>query len=142
MTHIVLIPVCLIKKEKVSLNINELFWADSSILNIVIENESLYITVQNDALNAKFKIFCSGLAGITDIILWDDVIVTNIWEDDIDESEKFMQKLIRAYGKNANCGGHLLSAIHTKLNVELVSGFTFSVYCHNVFVQECTDSLT
>jgi len=104
-----------------------------------MEDESLRLTIHNAVCRKTYEILCSGFAGITEVILWDDVILSDIQQEEIDESDAFLQKLIAAYGKNANIGGKKLSDIRTRLTIQLISGFSFSVYCHAVQVHEAPE---
>ena len=121
------------------MNINDIFWPDSSLIRLSMEDESLHLTIHNAVCRKTYEILCSGFAGITEVILWDDVILANLHQEEMNGSDAFLQKLIAAYGKNANIGGKKLSDIRTRLTIQLISGFSFSVYCHAVLVQEAKE---
>lgn len=118
------------------MNVKDLFWPDSILLSIEMEYDALCILIHNEVLKKKLRIRCSGVVGVSSIVLWDDIIINNIFQSTIEESDTFLQKLIQVYGKYTDCGGRSLSDVHHKLNIELVSGFSFSVYCQDVYICE------
>ena len=57
------------------ININ---WADSNIENINIEYDCATLVIWNDILQKRLYVECSGLAGVTNLCIWDDTIIMTL----------------------------------------------------------------
>ena len=116
---------------------DEINWADSEIENIVIEFDCAKLTIWNDVLQKRLLVCCSGLAGITNVCIWDDMIInssgvcdtTNIMDD-------FTSSLYSTYRRDYDYGGRVLNDGLLVVWIELVNLIRFRIYCQNVEVLE------
>ncbi len=124
-------------------NLDYYDFADSCIEKINIEYDLAAITVWSAALKKRVFIECSGLAGITNLCIWDDTIIT---EADVfpvfNEDNDFLRNLYQAYSKGMDYGGRKLDTGFLELKIELSNHIPFSIYCQNIEVRECDSQIT
>ena len=115
----------------------EFSWADSNIDSIHIEYDCAKLLIWNSVLQKNLVVECLGLAGITNLCIWDDTIImsANIYSVDKVEND-FLQALYNAYDKDFDYGGRSLNAGLFELKIELVNHISFSVYCQHIEVHE------
>ena len=115
----------------------EIDWADSSIKSILLEYDKATLKIWNDALQKYLRVECSGLAGITNLCIWDDTIIfdSEIYPVDHVNSD-FLKNLFVAYDKDFDYGGRSLSDGLIEWRVELVNNISFSLYCLRIAVFE------
>lgn len=110
-------------------------WADSDLEKISIEYDCATISVWNDALQTRLYVRCSGLAGITNLCIWDDTIITRGSLHPVaDVNNDFIRQLYLAYDRNHDYGGRSLSKGLWEIRFELSNGIVFSIYCLNIEV--------
>ena len=118
------------------MQVNEVFWADSSIEEINIKYDILIIKVFNDALNKLVNIVCKKFAGLTNLCLWDDTDILNVKLEKASD-ESFYNDILKAYtnkhGKldNSNKDRTLESGL-LKLTITLTNGILSEIYCQSV----------
>lgn len=112
-------------------------WADSDLENIQVEYDRAVLTVWNDALQKRLLITCVGLAGITNLCIWDDTIIMKAEIYPVTEPDSdFIHKLYAAYDREYNYGGRSLSNGLLELRIQLANQISFSVYCLKIDVLE------
>ena len=103
------------------MNFDHYDFADSRIEKINIEYDLAAITK------------CSGLAGITNLCIWDDTI---IMEADVfpvqNADNEFLRNFYEAYSKGMDYGGRTLETGFMELRIELTNHISFSIYCQNI----------
>ena len=93
------------------MNISNINWADSDLENITIEYDHASLVIWNDTLQKRLSVECSGLAGITNLCIWDDTIIMSTSVHPVcDMDNEFLSKLYTAYDKNKDYGGRCLGS--------------------------------
>ena len=110
-------------------------WADSNLEKIEIEYDKATLVIWNDSLQQRLLIKCTGLAGLTNLCIWDD---THIMSADIkcvsNADNNFLSGLYAAYDETFDYGGRSLRNGLLALNIELSNHSCFSVYCIEINV--------
>ena len=112
-------------------------WADSDLERVVVEYDKATLTIWNDMLSKRMDVKCFGLAGITNLCVWDDTFIlkANVRPaSDIDN--EFLRSLYAAYDKDYDDDGRSLSSGLIELRIELTNHIPFSVYCQRIEVVE------
>ena len=119
------------------MNLINYSWADSDLERIQVEYDQAVLTVWNDAIQKRVLIKCSGLAGITNLCIWDDTIIldANLYTV-VDINNDFLCQLYGAYDKNYDYGGKVLNKGLLELKITLSNNIAFSVYCLEIDVVE------
>lgn len=114
-----------------------IYWPDSQLIKVQIQYDCASLLVYNDTLQKQLLVACSGLAGVTNLCIWDDMIImeAKIYTADNTNSD-FMRNLYAAYDHNADYGGRSLRDGMQELRIELENHITFSVYCQHIEVIE------
>lgn len=124
-------------EELENMNFSTINWADSDLENIQIEYDRAVLTVWNDSLQKRLLINCFGLAGITNLCIWDDTIIMKAGVYPVTEpNSDFVRRLYAAYDKDYNYGGRALNSGLLELRIELANYISFSIYCLKVKVME------
>ena len=113
------------------------YWPDSHLIRIQIQYDHASLLIYNDTLQKELLIECSGLAGVTNLCIWDDMIImeAGIYPAD-DTNTAFMRNMYTVYDKSADYGGRSLSDGMQELRIELENHISFSVYCQKIQVIE------
>ena len=116
-------------------------WADSQLENIHIEYDEAILLIWNDAFNKRLFVRCTGLVGITNLCVWDDMTIFNacVIQVDNNNDDEYLKALYKAYDKTFDYGGRKLNDGLLKLSVELTNHIRFSVYCLKIEVHEESD---
>lgn len=111
-------------------------WHDSNIEEIIIKYDVATLFVWNDTFKKNMVVICSGLAGITNLCIWDDTIIydANVYPV-TDEGNDFVRNLYAAYDKDFDYGGRSLKDGLIEWRIELVNGISFSIFCLNIECQ-------
>lgn len=119
------------------MNFHHYDFSDSRIEKINIEYDLAAITIWSAALKKRLFVECSGLAGITNLCVWDDTI---IMEADVfpvqNADNEFLRNFYEAYSKGMDYGGRTLETGFMELRIELTNHISFSIYCQNIEVKE------
>jgi hypothetical protein len=119
------------------MNFENIFWPDSQLISIQIQYDHARLLIWSDVLQKQLRVDCYGLAGITNLCVWDDTIIV---EAKIYPAHKanteFMRNLYMAYDEDADYGGRFLKNGMQELRIELANGIAFSVYCQKIEVTE------
>lgn len=114
-----------------------MYWPDSQLIKIQIQYDHASLLIYNDSLQKKILIVCSGLAGITNLCIWDDMIIMEAKIHPADNANtEFMRKMYTTYDKNTDYGGRSLSDGMQELRMELENHIVFSVFCQKIQVIE------
>lgn len=117
------------------MKISEIDWAESDLEKIQIEYDCATLTVWNDTLQKRLSIYCCGLAGLTNLCIWDDTIIMNACVIPVtDFNNEFVHSLYTAYNKHCDYGGRSLNNGLLEFRVELSNFISFSVYCLKIDV--------
>lgn len=111
-------------------------WADSELEKVQIEHDLAILTIWNDTLQRRIDVVCTGLAGITDLCIWDDMIILRAELNTVtDENDVFVRKLYSVYDREFDYGRRSLKEGLQELRIELSNRMIFSVYCQNVKIE-------
>lgn len=122
------------------MNFHHYSWADSDVERINIEYDLASLIIWNDTLQKRLIVECSGLAGITNLCVWDDtsIMSANAYPV-LNENNDFLRSFFRAYSKGMDYGGRTLDTGFLELRIELSNYIPFSIYCQNIEVKECDE---
>ena len=116
------------------MNFTDYSWHDCHINRINIEYDKATIEIgyyepKPDVKDIKctWKCFvvCTGLAGITNLCIWDDTIIYDTNVRLADPNDDFVRKLYGAYSKECNFGGRSLSNDLYELQTQKIRICTF-----------------
>ena len=120
------------------MKLKDVDWNDSQIEKITVEFDKAELLIETDS--GKYVITCTGLVGLTDLCIWDDTIVDNIYVKDADRSsDGFLQKVFKHYDENFDYGEERVLKNLLNLSVSLVNGTVFSLYCKQISVSAADD---
>ena len=116
------------------MNINEMDWHDSQIEKITIEYDKAELLVHAHP-EGWYVITCTGLLGMTDLCIWDDMSLDNIQLELADkENDPYLQLVFSKYGKNyAVCEKDLTKDIYI-LTAKVINNIPAKIYCQNIEV--------
>lgn len=116
---------------------DDYFWPDSNIESITIEYDKIVLMIYNASTNKKLAIVCTGLAGITNLCIWDDTVIFDVNLQLADEDDQFVRQLRSAYSCDIETGinRRLRNGLIT-LSIELSNHIVFAIYCLSVEVEE------
>lgn len=112
-------------------------WADSDIESIFIEYNRAELAIWNDSLQKELLVECVGLAGITNLCVWDDTTIMSASINSVcNEENDFVRNLFLAYEKDYDYGGRSLNKGLLELEIQLSNYISFSIYCQKIDVIE------
>lgn len=119
------------------MNFHHYDFADSLIEKINIEYDLATLIVWNDTLQKNLTVECSGLAGITNLCIWDDtsIMSANVYPV-VNADNEFLRNFYEAYSEGMDYGGRTLETGFLELRIELRNHISFSIYCQNIEVKE------
>jgi len=117
------------------MNFLEIDWADSSLEKVEIEYDLAKLTFFNDTFQKNMTVVCTGLAGISNLCIWDDTAVYN-WDLSpvTDRSNPFLQELYTSYDDRFDYGPDRRLTDLLELKMQLSNDMWFYVYCLKVEV--------
>ena len=120
------------------MNFLEIDWADSSLDKVEIEYDLAKLTFFNDTFQKNMTVVCTGLAGISNLCIWDDTAVYN-WDlaPVTDRSNPFLQDLYASHDEHFDYGfGNPVRKLTDllELKMQLSNNIWFYVYCLKVEV--------
>ncbi len=119
---------------------NDFFWPDSDLERILIYYNTAELTIWNDSLDCRVVVRCEGLAGVTDLCIWDDQIILDVdfryipGADLFILQDPFLQKLCKAYPHSTPWDEKKLEDGIVLLRFLLTNHIWFSIYCQSVDV--------
>ena len=118
---------------KIVINYNDCFWGDSTLEKIEIVYDKIVITVYNDALQKNITIECSQCAGMTQFINWDEIIIEDIFLEEIPSQQHQITTIIKQlYGIDSHAWKKSIEGQFFELRILLINEVSFSVICKNV----------
>ncbi len=116
------------------LEYNSIFWPDSYLESVTAKYESVRIIIHNSLLDKELYIECSKCAGITQMILWDEVIIDNVYLEEIPQGKhELLDKVKEIYpDENDDYGRKYLTDTFYELKIVLLGDISFSVICQSV----------
>ena len=122
------------------MKLNEIDWIDSQLEKITIEYDKAELLVECDSGN--YVITCTGLIGLTNLCIWDDTIIENIYVKNADpSSDSYLQNVFSNYDKDFDYAGRILGENILILSVSIVNNTVFNLYCKQISVCSVDDAL-
>lgn len=122
------------------IELNDVDWIDSQLEKITIEYDKAKLLVECDSGN--YVITCTGLIGLTNLCIWDDTIIENIYVKNADpSSDSYLQNVFSNYDKDFDCGGRILGENILILSVSIINNTVFDLYCKQISVCVVDDAL-
>jgi len=113
----------------------DLCWHDSRLERITVEYDTADIIVWSDVLDRNVCIHCTGLAGLTELCIWDDTILYGAQISRVTEPHNdFLKKLFSAYDPSYDYGNRILDNGLYELKFTIINDIPFYVYCQKVEV--------
>lgn len=113
--------------------INELFWGDSTLEQVVIEYDKITVKVFNDITEKIVYIECLNCIGMTNLYIWDETIIDNIVLDEImPNSHEMWKKIYEAYGDESYDLNKNLRGKFYELTIKMINDLEFSIICKDV----------
>lgn len=114
----------------------EICLPDMSMESIHIEYDKAVITTYDNEYKYGYIITCIGLAGVTDLNVWDENIIINASLKPVGLEDEFVRQCRDIYGWDYDTGiNRKLSNGMLLLSIELANYVKFKVYCQNVEAQ-------
>ncbi len=116
---------------------NEIFWGDSTIEQIGIKYDEVTISIFNDLLQKKIDIICSKCIGISEIFIWDEVVIENIFVEEVVSSEHPMwKKTFDLYGAESYDSEKDILQPFYELKVVLINDLELKVLCQGIKIED------
>lgn len=117
----------------------ELYLPDTSLESIFIEYDKAVITIYDFDYKCIYKITCTGLAGVTDLNIWDENIIIAASLKPVDMEDEFVRQCKQVYIWDYDTGiNRRLSNGLLLLSLTLANNVVFKVYCQNVEAEKCS----
>lgn len=118
---------------------NEICLPDSNIESIFIEYDKAVITTFDHEYKYGYRITCTGLAGVTNLNIWDETIIINASLKPVGLEDEFVRQCQEIYLWDYDTGiNRKLSNGLLLLSIELANNIVFKVYCQNVDAEQYT----
>ena len=112
---------------------DEIFWGDSTIEEIDIKYDELTMSIFNDVQQKKINVICSKCIGISEMFIWDEVIIENIFIEEVVLSEHPMwKKIYELYGTGSYDSEKDILKSFYELKVVLINDLEFKVLCQGI----------
>lgn len=122
------------------IELNDVDWIDSQLEKITIEYDKAELLVECDS--GSYVITCTGLIGLTNLCIWDDTIIENIYVKNADpSSDSCLQNVFSNYDKDFDYGGRILGENILILSVVIINNTVFNLYCKQISVCAVDDGL-
>ena len=116
-----------------NINYTDVLWSDSILKKIQIVYDKIEITIFNDMLKKEICIECLQCVGMTDIIIWDEVIIENILLEKVYNFQSpLIARVMEMYGDKPFSSVKQITGEFYELQVSLINGLFFNVICKNV----------
>ena len=118
-------------------NFYDYYWHDSTIEKIEIFEDNVILSIYNDVLDLQVKITCSRTAGITNLCMWEDTIITTACLNTVsDFSGEFIQSILKSHPQYENQDCNPIKKGLLDLAIKLTNDIVFHIYCYDVVVSE------
>ena len=122
------------------IELNDVDWIDSQLEKITIEYDKAELLVECDSGN--YVITCTGLIGLTNLCIWDDTSIENIYVKNADpSSDSYLQNVFSHYDKDFDYCGRILGENILILSVSIINNTVFDLYCKQISVCVVDDAL-
>ncbi len=112
---------------------DEICLPDMSLESIHIEYDKAVITTYDYEYKYGYIITCTGLAGVTDLNVWDENIIINASLKPVGLEDEFVKQCSDIYGWDYDTGiNRKLSNGMLLLSIELANYVKLKVYCQKV----------
>lgn len=112
-------------------------WHDSTIEKIEIFGDNVILSIYNAVLDSQFKITCSKTAGVTNLCMWEDTIITTACLNTVsDFSGEFIQSILKAHPQYENYDCLPVRNGLLDLAIKLTNDIAFHIYCYDVVVSK------
>ncbi len=119
-----------------TLHITQEPWADSTVKEIRIEGDRVDITVFHSARQMTVHIFCSQCVGISQALIWDEIILEDIILMAASSREPLIQLMRQLYG-NMDCDSSKSPQDEFyKLSLKFLDVPAIDIICKNIVCQE------
>ena len=116
-------------------NFYEYYWHDSSIEKIEVFENNVILCIYNNVLDSQVKITCSKTAGITNLCMWEDTIITTACLNTVsDFSGEFIQSILKAHPQYEDYDCLPVKKGLLDLAIKLTNDIVFHIYCYDVVV--------
>lgn len=115
--------------------ITDYIWGDSELKTIKIDYDNISLSIFNENANIDIDIMCLQCFGMTEMIIWDDVIIDKISVYNA-ENHEIVSMLKRTFGTYIYDSEKTLDGIFYELKISMISGFSFSIICKDIVVKE------
>ena len=124
-------------------NFNDYNWHDSSIDKIEIFENSVILNINNAVLNSQIKISCLKTAGLTNLCMWEDTIISTANLNIVsDFSGDFLQSILMAHPQYDNDVWIPIKKGLLDLAIKMTNDITFHIYCYDVAVSSIKENNT
>ncbi len=118
---------------KMKIEYDAIFWADSFIKKIIIEYDRISVDVFNDLLQKSILIECRNCIGISKFIFVNEIILENIFLNNISaKSNQMYIDVFDEYRNKAYEAEETLESPICELRFLLANGTDFSILCQEV----------
>ena len=112
---------------------NEIFWGDSTLEKVEIVYDRIRLSVYNDFWKKTIYLECFECVGITEFIVWDEIIIDNVFFRELSfEQSPMLEKVKTLYGQSSSPFAKNFEQSFYELQVMLIGGISFSVICKSV----------
>lgn len=117
---------------------DEIYLPDTNIKNIFIEYDRAVITTIDVYEKMRnYKIICTGLAGVTDLNIWDEMCIIDADLKPVGVEDEFVKQCQEKYSWDYDTGlNRKLSNGLILLSIELANFVVFKVYCQDIHIEE------
>ena len=123
------------------MKLNDVDWIDSQLKKLTIEYDKAEMLVECDF--GTYIITCTGLIGLTNLCIWDDTIIEDIYVRNADPSlDLYLQNVFSHYDKDFDYGNNrILGENILILSVSIINNTVFDLYCKQISVCSIDDVL-
>ena len=116
-------------------NFHNYSWHDSTIEKIEIFENNVILSIHNNVLKKQVKIACSKTAGVTNLCMWEDNIITDASLNTVlDFSNEFIQSILKAHPQYEEDEYLPIKNGLLDLAINLTNDIVFHIYCYNVVI--------
>ncbi len=118
-----------------TVHINQEPWADSTVEEIRIESDRVDITVFHSARQMTVHISCSQCVGISQALIWDEIILEDITMTTASDGEPIVQLMRQLYGNINYDSAKSPQDQFYKLSLKFLNVPAIDIICKNIVCQ-------
>ncbi len=113
-------------------------WHDTEVEKIEISSNQITVIIKHDDYENPIKILCNEVVGLTDLCMWEDVIVYDAKLEYVNsELTSFLLKVKDAHPTDGDFyNNQPMKNGLLCLSIELVNHIAFHIYCYEVKIYE------